>query len=361
MSVRLRSLLRRFRSWFFALTAASTLVLAPGAMAYEDADGDTIDDGIELATERNVAVATYPHVAPYGLTITSQSVGADVNDKFRVRYEAGEFEVEYLPDASSGRVETRYSLEIASVVEWVDNVVPNGQVDAGEIASVLTLGDSGFGGLRVNVTEYTSADGGNVDEFTIRSAGNRVTLTLVIAQRFLRVSETKVLTPMEAKLDIRVNHTLGSAGARVGLEFAIDIDTDDEMSFANESWDVKHDYSINESWINVTGGSTASPSTVFFAWSNDATVDGVSARTLVTRPQGTSGAYRMFAVYPASVSEPTSALHVASIGVVSEAFADLIRSVIPLGDPVLFVSSFVVVAATVGASMIIAKRRRRKD
>ena len=359
MSVRLRSLFRRFRSWFFALTAASTLVLAPVATAFVDVDGDTIDDGIELATERNVAVATYPHVAPYGLTITSQSVGADVNDKFRVRYEAGAFEVEYFPNASAGRVASKYTLEILSIVEWIDDVVPNGSVDDGEVASVVPLGDSGFGGLPVQVSEYASADGGNVDEFTIRSAGERVTLTLIIAQRFLRVSPEKVLTPMEAKLDIRVNHSLVSPGARVGLEFAID--TDDEPSFGDEPWDVKHDYSINESWINVTGGSSASPSTVFFSWSNDATVDGVSARALVTRPQGGSGSYRMFAVYPVSASAQTSALHVASIGVVSEAFADLIRSVIPLGDPILFVSSFVVVAATVGASMIIAKRRRRKD
>lgn len=348
---------RGFRRWFFALTAASALVIAAGGAQGTDADGDEIPDEFEAATERNVAVATYPHVAPYGVSITSQSVGAPVDDKFRLRYEAGGFDVDYLPDAASGRVASSFNLEVGAVVEWIDGI-PMGVVDDGEVTRVLPLGSDQFGAIPVVWKNWSDVDGGSVDEFTIRSTNAEITLVLVIAQRFYRVSGDKVLTPMEAKLEIHLNHSMTNTNARAGLELFVE--TDDDMAFGNVPWDVVQQYSVDESWINVTGGGDT-PATVFFSWSNEATVDGAAGAVQKTPPEGSSGSYRMLVLYPQSPTARPAVVHVASLGVVSAAFADLIRPATLPGDAVVFGASLVGVAAVVGGTMVLAKRSRRKD
>ncbi|HKZ90116.1 MAG TPA: hypothetical protein VJ300_07665 [Thermoplasmata archaeon] len=358
--MRLRFLRLRVRPWLFAVTAASALVFASGTAIAGDSDGDEIPDEIEDATARTLDIVTFPKPPspPFSLSVTSQSVGAEVDDKFRVRYEEGEFDVEYYPVASSGRVAARYSLEIMNLVEWRDSV-QNGAVDPGEVTPVLTLGSGGFGARPVEGWNASSADGGNVAGFRIRSNDGGVTLTLVVAQRFLRVAQDKILTPMEVKLDLWANHTLSSTEARVGLELAVD--TDDNMIFGGLPWDVRNRFSVDESWINVTGGPAGTPSTVFFSWANEATVNGTQGLTNMTVPEGAQGPYRMYMMYPAGLTREQTVYHVSTLGVVSQAFKDLIRPPVPLGDAVVFVSSFVAVATIVGASMILAKRRRRKD
>lgn len=353
--MRLRSLFQRIRSWFFVVTAASALAIASSAVAFHDADGDGILDEIEEATERSVDTVTFPKPTPFGLSITSQSSGADVDDKFHLYFHDGRFQVEYFPNASSDQVAAEFWLELVSLVEWTDTN-GNGTVDDGEVLSVLPLGSDGFGTTPVNVSEWRSLDGGKMSAFDIRSNGGELHLRLTIAQRFLRVSEGKILTPMEGQLDIRVNHTVRSPAARVGLE--LEIETDERMAFGTDPWDETNRYSADESWISVTGGPAASPSTVFFSWSNRAAVDGVSGRVLMTDPQGSSGSYRMYAIYPAGASQ--SVVHVSTLGVVSEAFQDLIQPVQSLGDPIVFTSSLVAVAAIVSATMILARRRRRR-
>ena len=360
MPLRLRFLRLRVRPWLFAVTAASALVFASGAAIAGDADGDDIPDEIEDATERTLDIVTFPKPTPFGLSVASQSVGAEVDDKFRVRYEEGEFELEYYPIASSGRVAVSYSLEILNLVEWRDSV-PYGVVDAGEVIPVVPLGSSGFGTRPVEGWTASSADGGNVAGFRIRSNDGGVVLALVVAQRFLRVSENKILTPMEVKVDIWANHTLSSAEARVGLELELAVDMDDTMTFGGLPWDVRNKFSVDESWINVTGGPAGTPSTVFFSWANETTVNGTRGAANMTLPEGAPGPYRMYMMYPAGPTTQQSVHHVSTLGVVSEAFKDLIRPPVPLGDAVVFASSFAAVAAIVGASMILAKRRRRQD
>ncbi len=350
---------RRLGSWVFALTAASALVIASSMARAEDWDGDFVPDHLEEAAERNVAVATSPRVAPTAVSITSQSVGAAVNDRFRIRYSEGEFEVDYFPDTSSvPRVS--YSLELRSLVEWVDG--GDGVFEESEITWSLPLGSDAFRTVPVAHTNATSTDGGNLDRFAIRSDGGEITLVLTIAQRFLRLSPERILTPMEAKLDLYMNRTLHCAASRVAIE--LELETRHEMRFGTRSWDVTHNFSKDESWVNVTSGTYPEAATAFFSWSDYAEVDGIRGRVAATPPVGSGDTYTMYLIYPAGPrSDRVAVSHDPALGVVSAAYEGILRlpEVRPFqGDPPVYAISLVGMAVLVGGTMVLARRRRYK-
>src|SRR5207247_9754390 len=115
---------------------------------------------------------------------------------------------------------SEYQLERRNLVEWVDSN-GNQRIDAGEVRDNFTLGNAAFGGVTVVRFNSTEPDGGRVFTFIVRSVGDEVTLNLTIAQRFMRVGSSRVLTPMEMKMGIAINHNLVTPGASVGIEMQL--------------------------------------------------------------------------------------------------------------------------------------------
>lgn len=354
MAVRFLPLRTRFRRWFFALTAASALVLASGlAQAAGDADGDGVPDEVEAATERNVAVAV-PATSPHSLSISSQSIGAETDDRFHLSYEAGTFEVEYFPDAATSQAASAYSLEFSSLVDWID-VDGDSQVAPSEIVVLRPLGKDRFGEVPIISVDEPSEDGGVINRFTIQSNFGEITFALTIARRFLRIPGEKILTPMEAKLDVLLAPGEVRVGALIG--FQLRVRAQGAMNFGDVPWDVRHAFSTDESWISVTG--VASNATVFFSWANATEVDGFSGEAIATPPAPDADNYTMYMFYPVRGSFPPLIQHTASLGVVSLAFLEALRPEAILGDPMLFALSIAAVAALVAVSMYVARRRRQ--
>src|SRR5207245_3591388 len=108
---------------------------------------------------------------------------------------------------------------------------------------------------------------------SIRSTTVNMTLNVTVAERFIRLSNHRVLTPMEVKLDLTVDGVTVSPGASLGLD--VRINTTKSLEYGNRSWDDVNEFADGEAGINVTGGLEASPETVFFSWSESEIADGL--------------------------------------------------------------------------------------
>lgn len=354
---------RRFRSWFFAVTAASALVIAAGPAAATDVDQDRIDDALELVAERNVVYRGTPNIAPVSMRVSSQSVGSPTQDWFRVQYEAGEFGVEYVRESSMGLVTSFFTLELRNLVEWSDENA-DGILQDSEILSTRTLGSSAFGGKPIEHWGNASEDGGVVHTIQITSAANDVILVLTIAKRFYRISAKHTLTPMEMKIDVTIDHVLAYPGARLGL--GVRLETDFDVAYESRSWADANGFSQDESAVNVTAGRDPDLAAVFFSWANNATVDGVSGRVTVMGPAQDfeSSAYDMVLAYPPGTN-PNRVLvhHDPSLGVVSAAYGSILNPPPPplVPNALLYAASLAGVGAIVAGTMFFANRRRRKE
>lgn len=359
--------------WALTVSTAFVLVLASSIAGADgsDADGDGVPDTIEQATQRNV-YPDFTHGNPRSFSISSWSVGAPADDFFRVDYEAGRFALKYVRNAESGVVTNEYSVEFVSLIEWLD---ANGddRLQTDEIVGYVPLNDGVFENSTVSHAFVTSADGGRVDTFTVRTADSSVVLVVTIAQRFMRLSADRVLTPMEVELDLRLNHTFLNPsefpGARLGLD--LHVRTEGSMSYAPKSWDEDHGFSRDESWVEITKGGTGG-SSAFFSWSDLAKVDGVSGPVQVTtvdvtEPGSSEKEYDLYFAYPAGQNPArVSVVHDPTLGVVSRAYEETVNAIVHFVPPVqpdlfLYGLSLVAVALLVGATVFVARRRRQKD
>lgn len=356
----LRRLLGLFRPWFFAVTAASALVLAAGPASATDADGDTVDDAFEQATEREVSCRATPAVFPDSVHVTSQSVDSPKNDWFRVNYEPGTFDVEYVRESEGGLAASGFELELRNIVEWQDTS-GDSAIQWEEIVDRTTLGSSGFGEIPLTCSGNYDEDGGVVHTIGVRSNNNEIAVDLTIARRFYRMTPVRVLTPMEVQMDVRINRAVSNPDHRLGLE--VRIETDHVVSYEAESWASRKGFAVDESEINVSAGGGDRLATVFFAWSNTAEVEEQSGRVSFDGPDLDSGGdgYDMVLGYPLGPS-PAVVEHSASLGVVSAAYDSWFepRQRIFNADLALFSASLAAVAAIIAGTMVVARRRRMK-
>src|SRR3989442_13326630 len=104
------------------------------------------------------------------------------------------------------------------IVAWVDRNGTN-RIDPDETVGVgKTLGRTAFANAPVTKTQLEIADGGLVTELSIRSTTVNMTLNVTVAERFIRLSNHRVLTPMEVKLDLTVDRVTVTPGASLGLD-----------------------------------------------------------------------------------------------------------------------------------------------
>lgn len=354
---------RPWFTWAFAIAASSALVLASGVARADDGDG--IPDEIEDLAERTVLTNVFPEPAPRTLSILSESSGAPVDDKFRVTYESGRFELRYSRNASDDPYAS-YTVELRKLLEWLDGNA-DGLFQENEAVAEWGLGGDAFGNSTLSHASASNEDGGNVETFLVRAAvgaASEVALGLTIAERFMRIAENRVLTPMEVKLDVYVNHTLESPAARVGVEFHLETDAENAMSWDAPSWDVQQGFSEDESWMNIT--SAAHGSTMFFSWTNRALVDGRDGAVLasiVPSNEGSEKSYDVHLLYPSGLGAASVRIaHDPTLGVVSTAYEAILG--LP-GEPrlvpdfPLYVVSLVAVAGILAATVLLARRRRQ--
>ncbi len=337
----------------FAASASLALILASSVAVVRgvDSDGDGVPDDVELATQRTVA-ATWSANA---INISSSLTNGPLFDEFELSYQAGTFDVWY---NQPGVGSASYRLRLLNLVEWVD-ANGNGRIDAGEVVASSILGGAAFGNVPIIGSNTSNADGGRVYTFTIRSNTRDVTLNLTIAQRFMRFGD-RVLTPMEAKLDLTVNHTFARTGASLGIE--IQISTQDQVQFSNRSWDEYHGFAQSDGSVNITGPPERAAS-VFLSWATSAFADGVRIPVALTSRQiGATNGYDLYLAYPMLSPQPAvTIVHDPALGVDSGVYRSILAQMPALqGDLALYAGSVIAIAALVVLSIVFARRRRKK-
>jgi len=342
---------RLFRA--FAASAAFTLILASAVAAAEtDSDGDGVPDVIEQATQRVVAASS----SGDEFNLSSRLVSQGLEDEFDIAYKAGSFHVSY---DQEGGGSSEYDLEFRNLVEWFDTN-QNGRIDDGDNVSLIPLGAAAFAGIPVVRSESSNADGGRIFNFVLRSRMNEVTLNLTIAQRFMRLSSTRVLTPMEAKMDITVNHVFTQVGDSLGVEMRLG--TEEQVQYGDRSWDDLHGFAVGDGAMNVTAGPPDKPATTFFSWSTSALQDGRRIPVGLTNTQLDPNDYDLYLAYPLDAPQTRVTIdHDPTLGVESAVYDHIISTPPELqADLVLYAGSLASVALLVGLTIVVANRRREK-
>ncbi len=188
-----------------------------------------------------------------------------------------------------------------------------------------------------------------------------MTLNVTVAERFMRLSSARVLTPMEVKLDLTVDRATLAPGSSLGLD--VRINTTKRIEFNNQSWDDVNEFAQGEAGLNVTGGPTTSPATVFFSWSKSAIADGREIPVTYTNVStGDPNSYELYLAYPISASgSPVRLVHDPVLGVDSAAYEGVVTRTPELqGDLVVYAASLAAAVFLIALTLIVADRRRKK-
>lgn len=339
--------------WCYALSTAAALVLAAGVVSSQghDLDGDSVPDGLERATQR-VVVAV-----PAGdtLVIRSGLRSAPYEDEFEVSFSDGAFEVEY--EGGPG-TDIEYELELATLMEWVDDN-GNGRLDEGEVVESVPLGAAEFANVMITHTSVEDPDGGKVHRLSIPSVSGIVTLNLTVAERFMRLSDDRILAPMEVKLDISIDRPFIEPGANLAIGFRLETDAD--LEYSDRSWADLNGFAVGDAAMNMMRGPPGNPALVFFSWAKTASADGRPIAVAWSSSSGSEDDYILQLLYLSGGAAIGGLIHDPTLGVRSEAFEGVVNRPPPLqADYLLYGGTFAGMVALVAATIVLANRRRRK-
>jgi hypothetical protein len=342
-------------------------VAAVGVQATTLGGRALVPQNVEDQVRRSVDVALFPESSPAAVWIVSTSLNAPSPDEFKITYNHGSFSLAY-ERIAGGPVTSQFTVTVAGLVEWVP--VGDGQFSDGLVVARIPMGAPAFGKIPILHTQATTAGGVVVHSFLIQSNSQELTLNLTIAEGFVTLPSGATLTPMEAELTFQLNHVMNRTDTRLSIQLGMTTSAAGQLfNLDNQSWDDAHEFATNERAVNVTNNSGQTPSSIWFAWSNHAEVNGQVGQVDVTGPETneTTGGYDLFLSYPRTtdmMNRYENITHDPSLGVVSAAYQSIINAppnqsgIQP--DVPLYAGTVAAMGALVAGTVLLARRRRRE-
>lgn len=351
-----------------ALSASILLLCSAGAGVVISASrpSDASNLGALGATvQRTVVWGPFPppSAAPRAFWVSSTSVDTPTPDAFQISYNQGTFSLDYQRENASYTA-AHVAVTVDALVEWNDTA-GTGTIENDSILTTVPLGSAGFGQVPIQHAVSFTQDGGEIHSFRISSNNGEVVLNLTIAERFIPLSQTKILTPMEAELGVEIAHTIVTPSARIGL--LLTVQTQGSLSVEPTSWDDVHEFSRGDHSLNVTDTSHGMASSVFFSWQTQAQVNGAFENVTATEHEVNEtapGTWDLYLAYGGDgMASGTAArvVHDPNLGVVSVAYDSIVPVAPPLqGDYVVYAVTAGAVGALVVGTVVLAARGRRR-
>ncbi len=337
----------------FAALGAAAFILTSVAVAADDSSHPGISDSLDARTARNVLT----HSSSDSFFIRSRSVGAAQDDAFEVQLYNGHFTIAYAP-AANGPDTVSYSVEFRSISEV--------RVDgSGEITE--RVGEPVDLRPNYTVTEVsaTAPDGRPITGFRATTNGGLFTVTVWSAERFFKMGDTLV-SPTEVKVNLEIR---GWVVQEEGTSLALQTDlspsnhTGSSMEVDDKSGDEGRGWASNESEMRIH----AQDDLAFFSWARYADVNSTTSLRVpvrTTRVEEFADAYEMSFLYDLGQAVRGNAItvvaHDPKMGVDSAAFWSIWNTPLPLqADVAVYGAGILLIAAVVGGTVLVARRRAR--
>jgi len=342
----------RLRPRFAVISATLALALASLSLpaAATDSDGDGIGDETENATARVAVAVPYSEGTVRGVEIHSSSKGADPDDVIGLRYESGRVDAWYFANASHEVPTVTFRVRFRELIEF--RGPPGPEISGGDIVQRISLAEV-LDSVPIRNSTRTTEDGDRHAVFEIGPQTGPFNMTIHVAERFVKVGGNLV-SPMEVKVDLHIRNFPIEAGTSVAM--AWDLQTEAEAHLDNTSHDERASWADGEREMNV---SAPERQTMFFSWSDTATVDGVARPVITTSPVRTGGTTEAYLVYPSGAAID----HDPKIGAQSEAYAAIVgrRPIsIPEGNLAVFIAALAAFSGIAVSTVVWRRSRSRR-
>ncbi|NHJ21236.1 MAG: hypothetical protein EAX91_09850 [Candidatus Lokiarchaeota archaeon] len=252
------------------LNSSSSLVLAA------DNDGDGVDDDIEEQQKRDVQVQIGSGEFQIESTLRNGARKDEIKLKIGYESEGVSIEIGYEKDISTGNdteLEVEFSVTFRKLIEFVDmdgNGIYNPSIDN-------TIQEYLINSFHPVVYSMSSISGDTVlHYFIVNTTDGVFRAHIYLAEEFDIINGTFV-KPTQTKIDIEIsnfNYIHGSSQLALytklesGTEYQLNEHTENE-----EDGHSSHEKSVVTSNVDFAG---------FFAWAENATIDGISKKVLAS-------------------------------------------------------------------------------
>ncbi|MHA2050212.1 MAG: hypothetical protein ACW986_11400 [Promethearchaeota archaeon] len=239
-----------------------------------DDDDDGIDDNFEGIHKRNITIEFLDNETKVESILRN---GANIDEiEFNIKYDDDglAIEISYEEEFDSGsEKELEFEVVFHELVEYIDinnNSLYEPSIDQ-TIQSVLIDQFS-----NITYSNSSTSDNSTLHYFRVKTTDNVFIAHISIAEEFEIVNET-LINPTQIKIDIEIdnfNYLNGSSN----LALYTMLNSEEGYEQDDETYDEEKEYALSEKGV-ITSLNTF---TGFFSWKENASIDGISKRILVS-------------------------------------------------------------------------------
>ncbi|MFX1321701.1 MAG: hypothetical protein ACFFAQ_08655 [Promethearchaeota archaeon] len=252
-----------------------------GICVASDDDSDGVDDDFEELNKRNIDIEFDHDEVEIESTLRDGETVDEIeiyihNENDGIHFEFS-YESEYDNESESeSELELEFGVVFQKIIEFVDlndNNIYDESVD--QLIQEVELDSF----EDVSYAEFNISNDCKLHCFTINTTDGIFSAHVYIAEEFDFINDT-LITPTEIKIDIDINNF---NYLNATSQLALYVKLESELDYKEEDYteDEKNKYASNEQGAFITNSTFLG----FFTWNENATIDGVSKRVLVSEIQ----------------------------------------------------------------------------
>ena len=239
-----------------------------------DEDDDGIDDDFEEDNKRNIEIEISDNEIQIESNLRSGEIIDDIQLKVQYESEGLSIEVSYEEEHDSGsEAELEFGIEFHEIIEYLDS--DDDEVYDPDIDSTIkTVSLDEF--YPVNYSLSKISGDSDLHYFRIETKDGIFKAHIYFMEEFSIVNNS-LITPNQMKINIEIiNFSYGNENSKLALYAKLE--SEFEFEEEEETEDEQNGYAVNEQGVITT----INQHTGIFTWEENATIDGISQRVLVS-------------------------------------------------------------------------------